>query len=55
MTDTTEPPVDPNAVAAGWNPDDGPAPEEHGTFVEPLAASQDLSEVIGEQTPEVQS
>lgn len=29
--------VDPNAVLAGWKPEDGPAPYEHGEPVAPLA------------------
>lgn len=54
MTDTPPAPkpadladtVDPNAVAAGWDPADGPAPFEHGEPVEGLHVGDDLDAAI---------
>lgn len=31
-----------NEELAGWNPDDGEAPNEHGTPVDPLDSDTDL-------------
>lgn len=39
-------PENENAIAAGWNPDDGPAPNKHGKYVAPLAESENLDDLL---------
>lgn len=40
--------VSPEAQAAGWNPEDGPAPYEHGAFKEPLGSGTDREALVAE-------
>lgn len=37
-----------NAAAAGWPSIDGPAPNQHGKFVAPLAQSNRLEDLFNE-------
>lgn len=43
----------PEAIAAGWNPDYGPPEEGHSPFVEALATSDNLDDLIDPETGEI--